>query len=552
METFINSQEDWVLVDCYYDEGKSGTTRNGREGYNRLFEDMLENKFDIIVIKDQSRLMRNVLDWYLFVDRLNRTKKKLYLYLDHTFYTPDDALITGIKAMMAEEYSRDLSRKILSAAKRSQKGGTVYGNNRLWGYDQKDGKLFINEEEAEVVRFVFSSYISGNGFRKIVTQLDDMGIKSSTGTIFSISVLKRMIRNEKYKGVLVGGKTHKDFYTKKLTFTDEDEWIVIPGGVPAIVSEEIWEQANRILNERRMKKIESDKGATKEVYIGHFAGPYCLSGKMRCGVCGEIMWHTKYFTKAHVRRDTWVCRRYKMYGKDTKRGCNARIVFEKDIIPIIKTCIFEALSNEKVAIKKVIANIKLAAQKNAPALINENVNQRVRSLKQKRGKILDLYIDGTLNKYEYKTKKDEIDSLIEELERKQDENPDVEEIIRNQGERLDKLQKILASKFESPETLPDSFIRNFVYDVTVYNDKIKISLYDGSEYMRELIEKNTIKSDSKNQKNDDFQLVSNSVQQRTGNALQIALNGIGRAAARAGGVPKIAAWAGIHPYPQFV
>lgn len=98
---------------------------------------MLENKFDIIVIKDQSRLMRNVLDWYLFVDRLNRTKKKLYLYLDHAFYTPDDALITGIKAMMAEEYSKDLSRKILSAAKRSQKGGTVYGNNRLWGYDQK-------------------------------------------------------------------------------------------------------------------------------------------------------------------------------------------------------------------------------------------------------------------------------------------------------------------------------------------------------------------------------------------------------------------------------
>ena len=70
------------IRDSYYDEGKSGTTRNGREGYNRLFEDMLENKFDIIVIKDQSRLMRNVLDWYLFVDRLNRTKKKLYLYLD--------------------------------------------------------------------------------------------------------------------------------------------------------------------------------------------------------------------------------------------------------------------------------------------------------------------------------------------------------------------------------------------------------------------------------------------------------------------------------------
>lgn len=451
---------------------------------------MLENKFDIIVIKDQSRLMRNVLDWYLFVERLNRTKKKLYLYLDHAFYTPDDALITGIKAMMAEEYSKDLSRKILSAAKRSQKGGTVYGNNRLWGYDQKDGKLFINEKEAEIVRFVFSSYVSGNGFRKIVTQLDDMGIKSSTGTIFSISVLKRMIRNEKYKGVLVGGKTHKDFYTKKTTFTDEDEWVEIPGGVPAIVSEEIWEQANHILNERRKKKIESDKGAAKEVYIGHFSGPYCLSGKMRCGVCGEIMWHTSYTTqKSKIKHEIWICRKYKMYGKSTKRGCNARTVFEEDIIPIIKTCIFEALNNEKDAIEAVIANIKLVTQRNAPTLFSENIEQRVRSLRQKTEKILDLYVDGVLNKYEYKTKKEEIDSQIADLERKQVGAFGVEEITRKQDERIVNLRKVLASKFESPEKLPDSFIRNFVYDVTVYDDKIKITLYDGSEYMRELIER---------------------------------------------------------------
>ena len=414
---------------------------------------MLENKFDIIVIKDQSRLMRNVLDWYLFVDRLNRTKKKLYLYLDHAFYTPDDALITGIKAMMAEEYSKDLSRKILSAAKRSQKGGTVYGNNRLWGYDQKDGKLFINEKEAEIVRFVFSSYVSGNGFRKIVTQLDDMGIKSST-------------------------------------FTDEDEWVEIPGGVPAIVSEEIWEQANHILNERRKKKIESDKGAAKEVYIGHFSGPYCLSGKMRCGVCGEIMWHTSYTTqKSKIKHEIWICRKYKMYGKSTKRGCNARTVFEEDIIPIIKTCIFEALNNEKDAIEAVIANIKLVTQRNAPTLFSENIEQRVRSLRQKTEKILDLYVDGVLNKYEYKTKKEEIDSQIADLERKQVGAFGVEEITRKQDERIVNLRKVLASKFESPEKLPDSFIRNFVYDVTVYDDKIKITLYDGSEYMRELIER---------------------------------------------------------------
>ena len=164
-------------------------------------------------------------------------------------------------------------------------------------------------------------------------------------------------------------------------------------------------------------------------------------------------------------------------------------MFEEDIIPIIKTCIFEALNNEKDAIEAVIANIKLVTQRNAPTLFSENIEQRARSLRQKTEKILDLYVDGVLNKYEYKTKKEEIDSQIADLERKQVGAFGVEEITRKQDERIVNLRKVLASKFESPEKLPDSFIRNFVYDVTVYDDKIKITLYDGSEYMRELIER---------------------------------------------------------------
>ena len=152
---YIHSQKDWVLVDKYIDEGISGTTSKGRHEYNRLYNDLLTDKFDIVVIKDQSRLMRNVLDWYLFLDRILKNNKQIYMYLDNSFYTPDNAFISGIKAMMAEEYSRDLSRKIKSAAQRSQKNGTVYGNNRMLGYKQEGGKLTIIEEEAEIVRQVF-------------------------------------------------------------------------------------------------------------------------------------------------------------------------------------------------------------------------------------------------------------------------------------------------------------------------------------------------------------------------------------------------------------
>ena len=71
-----------------YVESRSGTSRKGRWEYNRLYEDLEQNRFDVVVIKSQDRLMRNTRDWYLFADRLNCAGKRLYFYLENTFYSP--------------------------------------------------------------------------------------------------------------------------------------------------------------------------------------------------------------------------------------------------------------------------------------------------------------------------------------------------------------------------------------------------------------------------------------------------------------------------------
>ena len=89
-------------------------------------------QFDIIVIKSQDRLMRNTKDWYLFLDRMQKNRKQLYIYLEHKFYTPDDALLTGIKAILAEEYSRELSKKINNAHRNRQKEGLKTNTSPLY------------------------------------------------------------------------------------------------------------------------------------------------------------------------------------------------------------------------------------------------------------------------------------------------------------------------------------------------------------------------------------------------------------------------------------
>ena len=60
----VINNNGWILVGEYIDEGKSGTTTKRRSDYKRLLADMTEDKFDIVVCKDQERLQRNTLDCY--------------------------------------------------------------------------------------------------------------------------------------------------------------------------------------------------------------------------------------------------------------------------------------------------------------------------------------------------------------------------------------------------------------------------------------------------------------------------------------------------------
>ncbi|MHB8130001.1 MAG: recombinase family protein, partial [Mobilitalea sp.] len=178
-------KQKWKLVDQYIDEGRSGTTTKKRDEYNRLVSELDQNKFDVIVVKSQDRLMRNTKEWYVFVDKLVQAQKKLFFYLDNKFYTPDDALITGIKAILAEEFSRDLSKKINNAHKsRQEKGTNVSITSNTWGYNKVKKEVVINEKEADIVRLIYQRCIEGKGSRIIAKELQTKGIKSRSGGKF--------------------------------------------------------------------------------------------------------------------------------------------------------------------------------------------------------------------------------------------------------------------------------------------------------------------------------------------------------------------------------
>lgn len=311
---------NWFLVGEYI-ESRSGTSTQGRAQYQRLFADLSTDKFEVVVIKSQDRLMRNTRDWYIFADQLVNCGKKLYFYLENRFYSRDDALITGIKAILAEEYSRELSKKINNAHKNRQKtGSALMLTSNTYGYRKKPDKtLEIIEEEAAVKRQMYQLCADGYGSRRIARILRNEGARKRNGSFFSDSDVRRMIRNPMNKGTVVMNRKHYDFDTRQVIKVSEENQYVYENRIPAIVSSSLWEKANQEIDRRC-----SCKNTSNCSFCGKNPGKYPLSGKLICGSCGAPFYRTVRSNKKGKVYE-WKCKTYLEEGRkkaDRDGGCD--------------------------------------------------------------------------------------------------------------------------------------------------------------------------------------------------------------------------------------
>ena len=451
--------QGWTLVDGYI-ESKSGTTTKGRTEYTRLYDDLLKNKFDIIVIKSQDRLMRNVKDWYLFIDRLVTEQKQLYIYIERKFYTTDDSLITGIKAILAEDYSRELSKKINNAHRNRQKsGGTVMLNSNVYGFRKlPDKSIVLIEEEAEVKRRMYQLCASGFGTRTIATILENDGIRKRTGKPFGANDILRIIKNPINKGCVVMGRLHYDFETKKTIKTDEEDWYIYEHKVPETVSEELWQKANDNIKKRRRDKKPKVQGNI----IGKNIGRYHLSGKIYCGICGS-----PYYRRTRRRYKTgkiiyeWKCRTYLETGRNTGRldrpqlrqvqledvqGCDNVHLEEERLYELLeKNCLSSYQVDKERLIKKMTGLLRtVLKEQDLKSDIGRLQSQRTQ-IKDQMQKLVDKLLDGVLSDQMYAEKQKEFDEKLawteerlECLEKQNSQQSALQQRILNIEESLEK------------------------------------------------------------------------------------------------------------------
>ena len=311
----IKANDAWEFGGIYADPGISGTRAEKRPEFMRMIEDCRAGKLDKILAKSISRFARNTVDTLSYIRELKELGIGVCFENEHIdTLTPGGEVLLTILAAIAEQESRTMSTNIKwTYQKKFQNGEVILSTGTMLGYKKNaDGNYEIDETEAAVVRRVFREYISGMSLPQICRGLERDGIKTKRGCDkWRANGILGIIRNEKYTGNAILGKTYKpDVLSKRrLKNTGQAPLYYAENTHPAIVSQAVFDMAQA---EMRRREEEKDSAAGRS----HYASKYPFSGLLVCGCCGHKL-------RRHVRSSggelvaAWACTNRIQHGRET-------------------------------------------------------------------------------------------------------------------------------------------------------------------------------------------------------------------------------------------
>lgn len=412
---YIECNPDWELYEIFADEGISGTNTKKRSEFKRMIACAKEGDFDLIITKEISRFARNTLDSIYYTRDLKKHGVGVIFMNDNINTLDGDAeLRLAIMSSIAQEESRKTSERVKWGQKRQMEQGVVFGRSML-GYDVKDGKMTVNEGGAKIVRLIFHKFANENkGTHVIARELREAGITPMRVKEWSNTVILRVIRNEKYCGDLVQKKTFTpDFLSHEKKYNrGEEEFVIIKDHHEPIVSRELFEKANRILDE---------KSLTQEGKAKH-SNRYPFSGKIKCGCCGSSYVARYKNRKNGTRYKAWRCYKSATQGSPhtdkagNPLGCSNPSIRNEDAVHIMYL-VTRSLQLEE---KKITANLLSVIQSVLSVNTNyshiEKLKEQIQTVEDKRTQLIDLCISGAITKQEFITKREACDKEISELQ----------------------------------------------------------------------------------------------------------------------------------------
>ena len=331
----IQKHPGWVFCGVYADEALTGTKAD-RRNFTRLLEDCKVGKVDMIVTKSISRFARNTLTLLDTVRMLKDIGVDVYFEEQNIHSaSADGELMLTILASYAQEESLSASENQKWRIRRNFENGMPWTGTML-GYRYDNGKYSIVPEEAEIVRFIFDSYLSGMGFTAIMKTLNEKGIPTRNGNAWCKNSVVKVLRNYAYTGNLLLQKTYRENHLTKRTLQNNGE----------LPKYHIEHSHEAIIPLRQFNAVQEEikRRADKHAHVAP-KGTYPFTGLIVCGNCGK-----HYRRKVTKSGAVWICSTFNTIGKEY---CASKQIPESTLISVTEETLgsINALNDKITAIR---------------------------------------------------------------------------------------------------------------------------------------------------------------------------------------------------------
>ena len=466
----------YELVDIYADEGITGTEMEKRDEMNRLLRDCKRGKIDRIITKSVARFARNTEELLVTLRLLKELGVSVYFEeqgIDTSQMNME--MIVTFPGMAAQQESETISGNVRWGIKKRMESGEYIISRPAYGYTLKDGRIVINEAEAEVVKRIFDLYLQGLGINQIADLLNKENVpkpRHRDNEIWKATTIRYILRNEKYMGDAI---LHKKYTTESLPFRRKRNYGEIPmyyveNYNPPIVSPEIFQAVQALMDIKRTKQGESEENL--------------LNKKLRCPDCGRT------FRKQTVNDKTyWLCSLHATQGK-----CKSRRVRQEMVLDTFTAMIYKLKANREVLLDSLIQRLEYLQSRTSENIERiRQIDKEIADLSAKNLVVTRLHTSGVLGTAEYTMQTSEIGNKITELriERRkklqEDENDMLLDALKSLNETIKEYE--LRGRFDG--ALFEQIIEKIIVDD---NSRLTFHLIGGLALTEEIKEKGRCKT----------------------------------------------------------
>ena len=479
MKAFCDYNE-YEIAGEYEDAGKSGKSIEGRIAFNQMMDDIKSGKDEVsyVLVFKLSRFGRNAADVLATLQVMQDLGVNLICVEDGIDSSKDAGkLMISVLSAVAEIERENIRVQTMEGRMQKAREGKWNDGFAPYGYSLIDGKLEVNEEEAVAIRMIFDQYVNTDlGANGIAKYLENHGIhkiarQNGKNPLFDAALIRRIIQNPVYSGKISYGRrrTEKVHGTRnEYRQVKKDDYLLVDGLHEALVSEEVWEQAQVkvAVQAKKYEKVNRDK--REKIHL--------LSGILKCPVCGAGMYGNKSIKK---RKDGSNYKDFYYYGckhRNMTRGhkCDyKKQVHEEMLDASVAEVISKLVSNPKFS--DLIRN-KINMEVDTSALDQEIENYKIqlRNLYHNKDTILS-----------------DIDSLGYEDKHYQRRKTDLENHLYKTYDKIDDAEELLVSaKAKKRSLLADKITGDNIYKALVFFDKLYAQMNEAEkrEFLSQLVD----------------------------------------------------------------